>query len=222
MPRILLIRHASHDLLGRELVGRRSGVTLSRAGSAEAEALAERLARHAISLVFASPRERAMGTAKPIAERHGLEVQIAPELDEVDFGMWTGLSFTELDQDPLWHRFNRKRAITRIPGGESMAEVAARMTGFLRNLTARQGDGDIAIIGHGDPLRVAVASLLGLPIEAMLRLEIAPASISIIRMEGQEPRLELLNDRGHCDWAFSVSFSTARILSETITRPVTQ
>ena len=95
MPRILLIRHASHDLLGRELVGRRSGVTLSSAGSAEAEALAERLARHPISVVYASPRERAIETAKPIAERHRLDVHIAPELDEVDFGTWTGLSFTD-------------------------------------------------------------------------------------------------------------------------------
>ncbi|MFL6825887.1 MAG: histidine phosphatase family protein [Bradyrhizobium sp.] len=224
MPRILLIRHASHDLLGRELVGRRSGVTLSRAGSAEAEALAERLAQHPISVVYASPRERAIETAKPIAERHRLDVQIAPELDEVDFGTWTGLSFTELDKDPLWHRFNGKRAITRVPGGESMAEVAARMTAIIKKSAVRQGAGEIAIVGHGDPLRIAVVSLLGLPIEAMLRLEIAPASLSILRIDGAgEPKLELLNDRSHCDLAFSAAHDTARTCDgETCARPMTQ
>jgi ribonuclease H / adenosylcobalamin/alpha-ribazole phosphatase len=211
MPRILLIRHASHDLLGRELVGRRSGVSLSRGGRADAEALAERLARHPISLLYASPRERAVETAKPIAERHRLDVQIAPELDEVDFGRWTGMSFTKLDQDPLWHRFNQNRAMTRIPDGESMAEVAARMTGFLRSLALRQGDGDIAIIGHGDPLRVAVVSLLGLAIDAMLRLEIAPASLSIIRISGAaEAKLEVLNDCSHCELALSKAHGTAQ------------
>jgi probable phosphoglycerate mutase len=208
---MLLIRHASHDLLGRELVGRRSGVSLSPAGRVEAEALAERLARHPISSVYASPRERAIETAKPIAERHGVAVQIAPELDEVDFGSWTGLSFKELDKDPLWHRFNRHRAMTRIPNGESMAEVAARMTLFLRSRAAREGDGDIAVIGHGDPLRLAVVSLLGLPIEAMLRLEIAPASLNIIRVAGDaEAKLELLNDCSHCPSAFYKPHGTAR------------
>src|SRR5213594_4081580 len=116
MPRILLIRHASHDLLGRELVGRRSGVHLSREGLAEAQALARRLAEAPISEIYASPRERTVETAQPIAERHGLEVQIEPELDEADFGAWTGRPFDQLDQDPLWHRFNRDRAMTRIPG----------------------------------------------------------------------------------------------------------
>ena len=224
MPRILLIRHASHDLLGRELVGRRSGVTLSSAGSAEAEALADRLARHPISVVYASPRERAIETAKPIAERHQLDVQIAPELDEVDFGSWTGLSFTELDKDPLWHRFNRKRATTRVPAGERMADVAARMTAIIKKSAMRQSAGEIAIVGHGDPLRIAVVSLMGLPIEAMLRLEIAPASLSILRIDGAgEPKLELLNDRSHCDFAFYAAHETARTCDgETCARPMTR
>ena len=224
MPRILLIRHASHDLLGRELVGRRSGVTLSSAGSAEAEALADRLARHPISVVYASPRERAIETAKPIAERHQLDVQIAPELDEVDFGTWTGLSFTELDKDPLWHRFNRKRATTRVPAGERMADVAARMTAIIKKSAMRQGAGEIAIVGHGDPLRIAVVSLMGLPIEAMLRLEIAPASLSIVHIDvAGEPKLELLNDRSHCDFAFYAAHETARTCDgETCARPMTR
>lgn len=211
MPRILLIRHASHDLLGRELVGRRPGVSLGNSGVDEAEALAGRLARHAISAIHASPRKRAIETASPLAERHGLEVQIAPELDEIDFGAWTGRSFTELEQDPLWYRFNRERAATRIPEGESMAEVASRMTTFIRSLAARQSaDGEIAVVGHGDPLRVAVVSLLGLPVDTMLRLEIAPASLSILGINDGEVRLELLNDRSHCDWARSAALSAAR------------
>src|SRR4051812_21792007 len=119
MPCFLLIRHASHDLLGRELVGRRSGVTLSKSGLAEAEALSRRLAQFPISEIHASPRERAIETARSIARQHGLEVRIAPELDEVDFGEWTGRSFDQLDGDPLWSQFNRDRALTRIPGGET-------------------------------------------------------------------------------------------------------
>jgi broad specificity phosphatase PhoE len=199
MPRLLLIRHASHDLLGRELVGRRPGVHLSAGGRAEAEALAERLCRLGVDSIYSSPRERAMETAEPIARRAGSTVLTEPALDEVDFGAWTGMSLERLREEPLWRRFNRDRTLTRIPGGETMAETAARMIRFFDRLIAdHPGPGEsIALVGHGDPLRAAIAQSLGMPLDYMLRLEIAAASLSILRIDEFGISIELLNDRSH-------------------------
>jgi broad specificity phosphatase PhoE len=202
MPRLLLIRHGSHDLLGRELVGRRSGVHLSARGRAEAEALARRLSGLPIAALHCSPRERAVETAEPICAALRLSRQIEPALDEMDFGDWTGRTLDSLRSDPLWQRFNRDRALTRIPGGETMPEVAARMVRFMDGLTAKHGDGGetaIALVGHGDPIRAAIAQAIGLPLEFMLRFDVAPASLTILRTGEHGVLLERLNDFSHCD-----------------------
>jgi broad specificity phosphatase PhoE len=200
MPRLLLVRHGSHDLLGRELVGRRPGVHLSDKGRAEAEALAQRLASMRIAELYSSPRERAIETAEPICRRLGLAMQIEPALDEVDFGDWTGRTLDSLNSEPVWRRFNRDRALTRIPGGETMAEVAARMARFMDGFTATDADPEtgVALVGHGDPLRAAIAQAIGLPLDFMLRFDIAPASLSILRTSEHGVVLERLNDLSHC------------------------
>jgi broad specificity phosphatase PhoE len=200
MPRLLLIRHGSHDLLGRELVGRRPGVHLSDKGRAEAEALARRLSGHRIAELYCSPRERALETAEPICRALGISVRIEPALDEVDFGDWTGRRLETLESDAVWRRFNRDRALTRIPGGETMPEVAARMTRFMDGLTASYGGGEaaVALVGHGDPIRAAIAQAIGLPLDFMLRFEIAPASLTILKTGEHGVLLEYLNDSSHC------------------------
>ena len=82
---------------------------------------------------------------------------------------------------------------------ETMAEAAARMTRFFDRLIADQrGPRDsIALVGHGDPLRAAIAQSLGMPLDFMLRLEIAAASLSVLRIDESGISMELLNDRGH-------------------------
>jgi broad specificity phosphatase PhoE len=200
MPRLLLVRHGSHDLLGRELVGRRPGVHLSDKGRAEAEALAQRLASMRIAELYSSPRERAIETAEPICRRLRLAMQMEPALDEMDFGDWTGRTLDSLNSEPVWRRFNRDRALTRIPGGETMAEVAARMARFMDGLTATYADPEtaVALVGHGDPIRAAIAHAIGLPLDFMLRFDIAPASLSILRTSEHGIVLERLNDLSHC------------------------
>jgi probable phosphoglycerate mutase len=85
-----LVRHAEHIHQGRVLVGRMPGIPLSETGRRQAERLADRLTAERIEAVHASPSERAQATARPIADRLGLPVQTAPEVDEIDFGDWTG------------------------------------------------------------------------------------------------------------------------------------
>jgi probable phosphoglycerate mutase len=201
MPRLLLIRHGAHDLLGRELVGRRAGVHLNENGRGQAEALARRLQTAGVVELHCSPSERAVETAEPICRALSLPLRTAPALDEVDFGAWTGRSLDGLRSDDLWQRYNRDRALTRVPDGETMAEVAARMARFMDEVSQRHGSGThaVALVGHGDPIRAAIAHAIGLPLDFMQRFDIAPASLSILRMSGHGVVLERLNDLSHCD-----------------------
>lgn len=192
----LLLRHAAHGLLGRTLAGRMAGVSLSDEGRAQAERLADAVAREfpGIATVLSSPLARARETAAPLAARVGLDVRIAPELDEVDYGEWTGRAFDELTVDPRWDHWNARRSVARVPGGETMVEVQARVRAALLRGRAQHPDGTIAVVSHCETIRAALLGALGVPLDNFWRLEIDPASLSIVTLdEGHTPRVLRVN-----------------------------
>jgi broad specificity phosphatase PhoE len=194
MTTLLLIRHAHWDGVGRILAGRRPGVGLSREGTAAADALARSLAALPIAAVYTSPLERARETALPIAQQHGLEPTDAPGLLELDFGVWTGRAIASLESDPEWHRFNRERGKARVPGGETMAEAVARARVAVAEMADRWGDRLVAAVTHSDIIRGLVTDALGLPLDHIFRLEIEPASVSVL-VTGSPPVVPAINWR---------------------------
>ena len=177
---VFLVRHATHDRLNRVLCGRMPGVTLGAEGRDQAAALAACLRREPIAAVYASPLERARETAQPLAERLGLDVQVMDALNEIDVGVWSGRTFDDLSDDPLWNRWNTARSVTRPPGGETMLEAQARVVGGIGRLCAAHPEQSVALVSHGDVVKAALAYYLGLPLDAILRFEISPASVSTL------------------------------------------
>lgn len=188
-----LIRHAAHGLLGGTLAGRMDGVSLSEDGRQQSERLGQRLATAGLAALYSSPLPRARETAAPIAAHSGLTVEIAPAAIEFDFGAWTGRSIDALEGDPLWRRFNAFRSMTPAPGGESMMDVQQRIVGLIRALAMQHAGARVAIVSHGDVLRAALLHFLGMPLDFFLRIEIAPASVSILEIGDWTARVLLLN-----------------------------
>jgi broad specificity phosphatase PhoE len=169
-------------------------VSLNPAGREQAETLASRLAGLPIAAVYSSPLERALQTAQPIAERRGLSVQQLEGLNEIDFGEWTGKTLAELKPVSQWQSFNSYRSGTRIPGGETMLEVLSRTLKEFERLQGLHPDGSlVAIVSHADVLRGVIAHFLGMPLDLLLRLELGPASVSMVELRSYGPRLLLLN-----------------------------
>jgi broad specificity phosphatase PhoE len=178
---VLLIRHASHGLLGRTLCGRSEGVQLSDAGRKEAAALADRLARGPTpTVVYASPQTRTRETAEYFAEACRAPLSVEERLDEVDFGEWTGMTFEALAPDRRWRRWNEDRGRARAPGGESLLDVQARMAAFLTVSAERHRGAVIAAVSHADVIKATLAYALGLPLHFYDRFEVSPASISTV------------------------------------------
>lgn len=194
MPTFLLIRHASHDLLGHTLAGWMPGVHLNDAGRQEASWIAERLASTPLEGVYSSPLLRSVESAAPLAARVGCPVQILDDFGEIRCGEWTGLSFEELRRRPEWVAYNACRTTTRIPGGDSMLDVQARAVLAVERLRAKHPDGLVAVVSHGDVIRLVIAHYLGLPLDMMLRFEVSPASISTLRIGSHGALLTGLNE----------------------------
>ncbi len=197
MIRILLIRHGNTELLGRVLYGRMPEIHLSSKGLRQAEILAQALKeRYRLAEVISSPLERAIETARPIAKLQDLSFSTDEGLNELDFGSWMGMPFPELHGSDHWKQYNDLRSTTSPPGGESMLAVQARAWTSLEKIRERHRDSKEAIaamITHGDVIRALLVLLLGMPLDHLSRLEIAPASVSEILIGNAEPIVRTIN-----------------------------
>jgi len=190
-----LVRHAAHDNVGGYLAGRTPGIRLGEAGRAQAGRLGERMRRERFVAILASPRERTQETAAAIASAcGGLPVTTAPELDEVDFGAWSGKSFDVLNDDPLWRRWNSVRSLTRTPAGENMHDVQSRVLRLMERLRRDHPEDAVVLVSHADVIKSVVSHVLGLPADAWPRFDIGPASVSTITVGDWGAQVLLLND----------------------------
>jgi probable phosphomutase (TIGR03848 family) len=194
MTTFYLIRHASNAYLDeKKIAGRLPGVHLNAEGRKQAQQLAERLAREPIRAIYTSPLERAYETAEPVAAKLGLSLQISEGLGEIRFGDWTDQPIAKLDTIPQWQRWNSFRSGTQMPNGETMIEAQARIVREMLRLRDAHRNEAIALVTHGDPIKAAVAYFLGSPLDLFLRIEVDPASISIIALDENGARIMRLN-----------------------------
>jgi broad specificity phosphatase PhoE len=193
MAVFFMVRHALCDPVGKMIAGRAPDVHLNSEGSAQALRLADRLAELPIDRIFASPLERALETAAPLAHRLRMPCVTSLEFNEIDFGEWTGKSLEVLDEDPVWRQFNAMRSLVRIPGGESMVEVQRRVVNELERLARTHPNDHLVIVTHGDVIKAALTWYSGIPLDFIHRLEVSPASISVLRLGTNGPEISLIN-----------------------------
>ncbi|MBY5333384.1 histidine phosphatase family protein [Rhizobium leguminosarum] len=190
-----LVRHAAHDNVGNFLAGCTAGISLGEAGRSQVQRLGQRLRREDITEIYTSPRERTRETAEGIASACGLSLpQTDNALDEVNFGDWSGKTFEVLNDDPLWRRWNTTRSLTRTPGGETMLDVQTRIFGLMETLASGGDKTRIALVSHADVIKAGVSHVLGLPIDAWPRFDIAPASVTTVVIGDWGAKVMTLNE----------------------------
>jgi len=196
MATFYLIRHGQNDLLGEKLAGRMPGVHLNQAGREQAERLAQVLGDKPIKAVYASPLERTLETAQPIAVIHQLEVQNSPALIEIDFGDWSGQTFDTLLKQALWQQVQERPSAVRFPNGESFEEAQARAVEEITRLSEVYQQEDIIVcVSHCDVIRLIIAHFLGMPLNAFQRLRVSPASRSVIYLFEGKATIEMVNQK---------------------------
>ncbi|HWC68580.1 MAG TPA: MSMEG_4193 family putative phosphomutase [Acidimicrobiales bacterium] len=194
---LILVRHGQTPTTGNTLPGRAPGLHLSDVGREQAELAAKRLAElPRVDAVFASPLERTRETAMPIAQALSLRVEVERGLLECDFGEWTGRPLKELMKLPEWTTVQRYPTGHRFPGGESFAEMQARMVGTLERLRARHPGGTVVAVSHADPIKAAVAHALGTHLDLFQRIVISPCSVTVIAYHAGGPAVLAMNSTG--------------------------
>ena len=195
MPLLLLIRHAENDYSKRgRLAGRLPGVHLNERGRGQALDLAEALRGAPIKALYSSPLQRALETANPIGRVLDLAVQREPGLIEADVGEWQGRSLRRLALTKKWRTFQQSASRARHPGGESILETQARVVVALEAICSRHPSRElVACVFHSDPIKLAVAHYIGLPLDHFQRLGCDTASVTLLAVSTTSARLLWLN-----------------------------
>ena len=194
--RLVLVRHAEPDgaALGR-VCGSRTDVALGPAGRAHADRIATALSDEPFAAVYSSPLVRALETARPLARAHGLEPTVADDLRELDFGEVDGLRFETIEADhaELARAWTEEPETVRFPGGESLADLRARVLPVVAEIRARHAGNAVAVVAHAGVLRVVLADALGLTDGALFRLDQAHGGVSVVDWLGETPVVRVVN-----------------------------
>ena len=190
MTEILLIRHArSSANASGVLAGRAKGVHLDDQGKEQSNRLAAALANVPITRLISSPLDRCLETARAIAISHPkLSIEKNSGLIEMDYGSWSGQKLSVLAKRKEWKSIQGTPSLVRFPRGESFLEMNARANQAITDIFVEHSKGKsrsiVAVFTHGDIIKAIIAHSLGLHLDAFQRIVVDPASVSILRQEG--------------------------------------
>lgn len=197
--RLYLLRHGQTEWNIEGKIQGKTDIPLNETGFRQARCLAEGMREREISAVYSSPLLRAVQTAEILAEEKGLSVSVLPELREVDFGLWEGRSWTEVDAEfhEDFRRWEENPAEYMPTGGESRESCRERCRAAMEQILAGAVT-DAAIVAHGGIL-AHVADYLLRNQKEKEEIIVKNASISIIEYDSSTEmgRLLLLNDTSH-------------------------
>jgi alpha-ribazole phosphatase len=176
VTRLVLIRHAQPEDDARGRCYGRLDVGLSPSGAKAAERLAGSLRDLSLDAVYSSPRRRAVQTAQLLGAPH-----VDERFGELDFGELEGKTYEEVEREhpELFRHWMKSPTEVRFPGGESWADLRARVDAGVADVLSSSGE-TVAVVTHGGVVRAVLARVLGLPDERVFAFDVGYARVSVV------------------------------------------
>lgn len=195
----MLIRHATNDFVKTgKLAGWTADVHLNDDGRVQAAALGRRLANVKIDAIYSSPLERTVETAQAILEHHpDLQLQLLETVGEVRYGLWQGQEISKLAQRKMWRVVQMFPSRARFPGGETMREAQMRAVNAIEMLVEKHPRQTVAVVSHSDMIKMIVAHYLGMHLDMFQRIEVSPASLTILSLGYSRPTVVQINETSY-------------------------
>ena len=193
---MLFVRHGETDWNKLEKIQGSTDTDLNETGLRQAEELGETLEKevHKIRKIYSSRQKRAKVTADKIAGYLGATVEVLDGLEELNLGVWEGLSWTEVQSryPKEFAVFAADRRYTRIPEGESYQMMLERLLLALQKVIGEQ-DEEVLLVSHSAVIRGLMTYLSGTPFEEMMQFKIP--NLSVYEVDSDEINRCILQDK---------------------------
>lgn len=199
--RIFLIRHGltlwNHEFRYQG----HTDIELSPEGRAQAQALQQRLQQENINAIYSSNLRRALETAEIINEPHKLEIKINPLFKEINFGIWEGLTYKDLqinypEQLKIW---TETPHLLKLEKGETFSELRDRSIMGMQEVLSLHKEGNIIVVSHGGTIASLICGLLQEPLVKMWEYKQKNAALNILQVNDEGITIEMLNDTSHLE-----------------------
>jgi alpha-ribazole phosphatase len=197
--RLFLARHGQTAWNVKSRYMGQVDVPLDETGERQAALLGHRLAEEGLAAIYTSDLLRARQTAIAIAAHQTCPLIPEARLREMDFGVWQGLTYAEIQET---NRINLEaweadRLRNTPPGGESLSQFSSRVEAAYQEIIQAHLEETTLVVAHGGVMKILLCLVLGLPPERYWQIQISPASLSEIWIYPEGGSLNLLNDACH-------------------------
>jgi len=193
---LIFLRHAqATNNAERILAGRTGDAPLTKIGIIQAERIAKFLHPLKVSTIFTSPIERAMHTARVVAEELNLEYKVDERLTELEMGSFSGIGYDEIFKryGNIFLKFYQEDSIIKENGIETFSDVKKRVLDIVNHCSQKYNGENILLVTHMDPIKAMVSTIMDLNPESLYGLIIRNASLTIIKQEDGKFSISAIN-----------------------------
>jgi broad specificity phosphatase PhoE len=201
---LYLVRHGATDANLRRpyvLQGRGMDLPLNDRGRRQAQCVRKLFERTTIAAVYSSPLQRALDTARAIAEPHRLDVATIDALIECDVGRWEGMAWEQIREEfpREYEDFQRDQSQFPYLGGETYRDVSLRALPVVAELLERHAGRSVVAVAHNVVIRACLATLLGIPLARAKDVNQGNGGVNVLRRENGRTDVLTLNSVFHIE-----------------------
>jgi len=200
MTRLIIVRHGETEWNRVERFRGQYDIPLNQTGISQAEKSAKFIATYwKPAAVYSSPLSRAMATAEAIARINQLTVQPHPQLIDINYGDWQGLTPEEVrlhwtEQAENWYEHPE---FAQVPNGETLIEVQQRAMQAVREICTLYPKQDVVLVSHTVVNRLMLLAMVGAGIDRFWHIRQEPCAVNVVEATEQDFTLISVNDICH-------------------------
>ena len=202
MGKWYFVRHAKTAWNSQGRIQGHSNSDLEAEGIVQAERLAVRLSTIHFDAAYASDLSRTQATAGIVLKGRAVPLEITPELREMSYGRWEGMTHPEIQAayKDEYAEYLRGDVAFVPSGGEGPLRLMSRLVPLAHRLqTTHRVDEDLLLVTHGGTIKGLLVLLMQFPPERFWRFNVGHASVSVVTTYADTATLDLWNDTSHLD-----------------------
>jgi len=199
MTRLFLVRHGQSEWNAAGRIQGQIDIQLDETGCRQAELIADRLAAEPVAAVYSSPLLRAKSTAEAIADRFHLPVQLDPRLMEYDFGVISGSTWKDVEENhpEFASRWLEDPWAVPVVDSEGRVNFAARVMSAVQDILVQHPTEQVVLVAHGGTFGVYLTAMLGMDLNRRHPFHFGNTSLSLVEVRDDAFHIHYLNNTCH-------------------------